>query len=113
METAVSLVVGVAIGIISGLIGLGGAIFLIPDPGLWVRHGSAPGAGNVGRHAAAAHRSIGFLEVLQRRQRRPEDRGFDGRWILCRRLLWWILGTGYPHLVAASRLCGLPGGAGG
>ena len=30
METALSLGVGIAIGIVSGLIGLGGAIFLIP-----------------------------------------------------------------------------------
>jgi hypothetical protein len=30
METAVSLMIGVAIGMISGMIGLGGAVFLIP-----------------------------------------------------------------------------------
>src|SRR5664279_3718815 len=30
METAVSLGIGIAIGVISGLIGLGGAVFLIP-----------------------------------------------------------------------------------
>src|SRR5277367_6690567 len=30
METAISLGVGIAIGVVSGLVGLGGAIFLIP-----------------------------------------------------------------------------------
>ena len=59
------LVLGVVIGIISGMIGIGGGAFLIPALIFFYGMSQKTAQGYIRRDAAAAHRCFRVLDLLQ------------------------------------------------
>ena len=86
---------GAVIGILSGILGIGGGILMVPTLSFFLGLESTSGAGDNGCHDGPSNRSFGGVSLLEGRKRNGSYRRIRCNRLFFRRLPWGGYCTGF------------------